>query len=113
MIKNTHLTINIKDMDVSIALYESLGFTLDNRWGNHYAQLSATGIPLGLHPTVAETIKGSGSVFLGFTADDFGAAQQLLTKNGNPYHERSEKGGKFLHFIDPDGTSLYFIQPKK
>ena len=26
--------------------------------------------------------------------------------------ERSEEGGEFLHFIDPDGTSLYFIKPK-
>jgi len=26
--------------------------------------------------------------------------------------ERSEEGGQFLHFTDPDGTALYFIKPK-
>jgi len=26
--------------------------------------------------------------------------------------ERSEEGGQFLHFADPDGTPLYFIKSK-
>jgi len=26
--------------------------------------------------------------------------------------ERSEEGGQFLHFADPDGTALYFIKSK-
>ena len=26
--------------------------------------------------------------------------------------DRKEEGGQFLHFNDPDGTSLYFIKPK-
>jgi hypothetical protein len=25
---------------------------------------------------------------------------------------RGEEGGQFIHFTDPDGTALYFIQPK-
>ena len=113
IIKEANTTINIKDIDQSIAFYESIGMIVKLRWGNHYAQLTAPGIVIGLHPTKENNLAGnSGNVSIGFTVTDFEKAKSLLSELSIPITERNEEGGQFLHFTDPDGTALYFIKPK-
>src|SRR5438552_11074636 len=111
-IKDSNVTIMVKDMDKSIAFYQSIGFTIKNRWGNNYAQLSAPGIVIGLHPTNGTSSTGSGNISIGFTTDNFEETKSLLTTLSLTPESREEEGGQFLHFIDPDGTMLYFIKPK-
>ena len=50
---------------------------------------------------------------IGFTVYDFIKAKNSLTEMKVKYEERNERGGNFIHFNDPDGTPLYFINPKK
>jgi catechol 2,3-dioxygenase-like lactoylglutathione lyase family enzyme len=111
-IKDTNITINVKDMDRSISFYESIGLTLKNRWDNHYAQLTAPGIVIGLHPASGDLTGGSGNVSIGFTTDRFDETRSHLQELSIQVIERQEEGGQFLHFNDPDGTALYFIKPK-
>lgn len=112
-IKESNVTINVKDMDKSVAFYESIGLTVKARWGNHYAQLTAPGIVMGLHPTSSDKLKeDSGNVSIGFTVNNFDEAKTLLQKLSVATTERQEEGGQFLHFADPDGTACYFIKPK-
>jgi catechol 2,3-dioxygenase-like lactoylglutathione lyase family enzyme len=112
-IKDTNLTINVGDIEKSIRFYKSIGFELKEQWGNHYAQLTAQGIVIGLHPTKDASIHiDSGNLSVGFTTDDFEGVKKTLIDLGIELSERSEEGGLFLHFKDPDGTSLYFIDPK-
>jgi catechol 2,3-dioxygenase-like lactoylglutathione lyase family enzyme len=112
-IKESNTTINVKDLDRSILFYESIGLTVKNRWGNHYAQLTAPGIVIGLHPTSDANLAGnSGNVSLGFTLDNFEESKSLLQQLSIKTTERQEEGGQFIHFNDPDGTALYFIKPK-
>ena len=111
-IKETNVTIMVKDMDSSVSFYQSLGFEMKNRWENHYAQLSAPGILIGLHPADEAMYAGSGNISIGFTSDDFENEKELLHKLSIGFEERNEKGGEFIHFNDPDGTALYFIKPK-
>ena len=112
-ILESNITINVKDMDKSIAFYESIGLTIKTRWGNHYAQLTAPGIVIGLHPTSDTNLKGnSGNTSIGFTVVDFEEAKSLLQRLSIAIMERKEEGGEFLHFTDPDGTALYCIKPK-
>ena len=112
-IKQANVTVNVKDMDRSVCFYQSLGLTVKNRWGNYYAQLAAPGITLGLHPSGNENLKGnSGNVSLGFTTDNIEETKKSLQELSIALTERSEEGGQFLHFNDPDGTALYFIKPK-
>ena len=86
---------------------------MKNRWGNHYAQLAAPGVSIGLHPTnVANLKNNSGNVSIGFTADDLEEVKSALQKLSIQTMDRNEEGGQFLHFNDPDGTALYFIKPK-
>jgi catechol 2,3-dioxygenase-like lactoylglutathione lyase family enzyme len=112
-IKQSNVTINVKDMDRSVSFYQSLGLEVKNRWGNFYAQLTAPGIVIGLHPTSDANLAGnSGNVSIGFTTDDIEETRSSLQQLAIQSTERKEEGGQFLHFNDPDGTALYFIKPK-
>jgi catechol 2,3-dioxygenase-like lactoylglutathione lyase family enzyme len=112
-IKESNVTINVKDMDQSISFYQSIGFTVKNRWGNFYAQLTAPGIVIGLHPSGDVHLKGaSGNVSIGFTTDNIEETKTSLEQLSIQATERKEEGGQFIHFNDPDGTALYFIKPK-
>lgn len=113
IIQSTNLTLNVKQLSQSIAFYESIGMKITNRWGDHYAQLAAPGIVIGLHPTNEKNVAGhSGNASIGFTTADFEGAKKLLQALGIEATDREEEGGQFIHFKDPDGTALYFIKPK-
>ena len=112
-IRESNLTIMVKDMDRSIAFYQSIGLSEKTRWGNHYAQLTAPGIVIGLHPTNENNLaNGSGNLSIGFTTDNFEETKSQLQQLSIPVTSRDEEGGQFIHFNDPDGTSLYFIKPR-
>lgn len=112
-IKDSNITINVKDLDKSISFYESIGLKVKNRWGNYYAQLTAPGVVIGLHPSSAVNLPGnSGNVSIGFTTDNMEETKSDLQKLSIETTDREEEGGQFLHFNDPDGTALYFIKPR-
>lgn len=112
-IKEANVTIMVKDMDSSISFYQAIGLTLKNRWANYYAQLTAPGLTIGLHPgnDAMEPTK-TDNISIGFTTDNFEETQSLLQSLSIDIAPRQEEGGAFLHFTDPDGTPLYFIKPK-
>lgn len=113
-LKDCNLTLQIKDMDRSISFYQSIGFQLTNRWGNHYAQLTSPGLVIGLHPTGAEFLTGnSGNASIGITTDNIAETKSQLENLNIVLEQREEEGGQFLHFKDPDGMALYFIKPKR
>lgn len=112
-IKHANLTVNVKDLDNSVSFYNTLGLELKGRWGNYYAQVTAPGVEIGLHPTSAENLKQtSGNVSIGFSTDNIEETKAFLEKLMINFTERSEEGGDFIHFSDPDGTALYFIKSK-
>ena len=113
VITGTNVTIMVKSMDASIDFYQKIGLTVQNRWGDHYAMLTASGITIGLHPS-QETNLGSGSLSIGFMIDSLENAKAMLEKNQIEYCAVEDgKAGSLVHFKDPDGTALYFIIPAK
>ena len=112
-IKESNVTINVKDLGKSISFYESIGLRVKERWSNYYAQMVSPGLIIGLHPTSDNNLAGnSGNISIGFITDNFEEAKSLLQNLAILTNERQEEGGQFLHFKDPDGTALYFIKPK-
>jgi catechol 2,3-dioxygenase-like lactoylglutathione lyase family enzyme len=110
-IHETNVTIMVKDIDASIAFYQSIGLTLKQRWENHYAMMESTGLTIGLHPGNEDKITES-KISIGFMIDAISEAKSLLDSNKIPYREDDGKSGIYLHFHDPDGVVLYFTQPK-
>lgn len=108
----SNVTIMVKDMDKSIQFYERIGLKIQQRWGDNYAMIEGPGITLGLHPGGTEK-SGSGDLSIGFMVADFNEAEALLNKNNIEItHSANDgKSGKYLHFNDPDGTALYFVEP--
>jgi catechol 2,3-dioxygenase-like lactoylglutathione lyase family enzyme len=112
-ITNANITIMTSDLDRSISFYvDVLAFDLMQRYGNHYCQVSAPGIVIGLHPADHKLIT-SENISIGFTVDDFDEARKGLSANSIQHELRTELGGDFIHFRDPDGNALYFVKPKK
>lgn len=110
-IKDSNVTIMVKDMDRSVSFYQSIGFAVKSLWDNHYAQLTAPGITIGLHPS-NDGFTGSGNISIGFATDNFEETKSLLSNLAIYSVPREEEGEQFLHFHDPDGILLYFIKPK-
>jgi catechol 2,3-dioxygenase-like lactoylglutathione lyase family enzyme len=112
-ITQTNVTIMVKDLSKAIRFYEDvLGFRLMKRYGEFYAQISAPGIVIGLHPSDGKP-NSSENISIGFTDDDFSQVKTRLEELKIQHQERSEEGGNFIHFKDPDGTPLYFIKPRQ
>jgi catechol 2,3-dioxygenase-like lactoylglutathione lyase family enzyme len=111
-LNGSNVTIMVKDMDASIAFYESIGLRLQQRWDNHYAMIEGPGITLGIHPGGDED-SGSGDLSIGFMIESLKEGKALLEKNGIKIttEDAEGKSGKYLHFKDPDGTCLYFVEP--
>ena len=110
-IKETNVTIMVRDMDKSIQFYESIGLTLKNRWDNHYAMMTTTGLTIGIHPG-GENFQGSGNTSIGFMIDHIEDVKSLLAASNILYQQEDGKSGNYIKFSDPDGTLLYFVQPK-
>jgi len=111
-LSGSNVTIMVKDMDKSISFYESIGLKLQQRWDNHYAMIEGPGITLGLHPG-GDGDAGSGDLSIGFMVPGFAKAKALLKERGIDvtHEDAGGKSGKYIHFKDPDGTHLYFVEP--
>ena len=105
----SNVTVMAKDLNKSIAFYESIGLKLKKRWGDHYAQVASDDLIIGLHPS-NENRKASSQISIGFMIDDIKDAETLLTKNNIKFKRGDGKAGIILNFLDPDGTNLYFGQ---
>lgn len=111
-INSTNVTIMVNDMDKAIDFYTSIGMELKQRWDNHYAMMTTTGLTIGLHPS-DDPNPNSGTLSIGFMIDSIEEAKTLLEKNNIPHTPQDDgKSGIYLHFKDPYGTVLYFVKPK-
>ena len=111
-ITGSNVTIMVKNIDEAIRFYESIGLTLKQRWDNHYAMISAEGITIGLHPAHSAE-NSSGTLSIGFMIEKIADAKSVLDANKIDYKEENDgKSGLYIHFKDPDGTVLYFVEPR-
>jgi predicted enzyme related to lactoylglutathione lyase len=110
-IKDSNVTVMVSDMDKSIDFYQKIGLTLKQRWDNHYAMVTASGITLGIHPKKND-IEANTQISIGFMVDDINEPKAVLEENNIEHQYFDSKEGLYLNFRDPDGTYLYFTQPK-
>lgn len=111
-IQHANITVMITDMDRAVAFYtEILGFHLKNRFGNHWADIEAPGLSIGLHPT-GRNIQRSDNLQIGLKVADLDRAVSELQNKGVTFHINSEEAAALAFFKDPDNNTLYLVQPK-
>src|SRR3989442_13184490 len=95
-IQTANVTIMVKDMNRSIKFYvEGLGLTLQQRWGDHYAQVSTSGVVIGLHPSTDKLeVKG---ISIGFGIDTIEDAENRLKELDVSYERVDDKSWIFAY----------------
>jgi catechol 2,3-dioxygenase-like lactoylglutathione lyase family enzyme len=114
------VTIYVSDMDRAVQFYtEALGFTLKERYGNHWASIDGgPGLTIGLHPATAEVPAGrQGSIALGlYLSAPIDDAVKTLSARGVRFTGPVINDDNMLSlafFTDPDGNSLYLAEMAK
>lgn len=125
-----HLTLSVQDHDRSVAWYcEVLGFRslftqTTERWRRTLCQHPDSDIVLVLHQHIPGTgahfdERNTGLDHVAFSVSDVDALlrwQERLSSLGVPYTPIADappRGGKVLHFRDPDGIPLeLFWRPR-
>uniref|UniRef100_Q01W78 Glyoxalase/bleomycin resistance protein/dioxygenase n=1 Tax=Solibacter usitatus (strain Ellin6076) TaxID=234267 RepID=Q01W78_SOLUE len=117
MYASGNVTIPVTNMDRAVKFYtETLGLKLAYRFGDHFASVELEkGLTIGLHPTSAEKPLGErmGGPSIGLElSGKIEDAMKTLEARGVKFHGVADEGkaGKFAHFQDPDGNSLYLAQ---
>lgn len=117
MFSSGNVTILVTNMDRSVRFYtETLGLRLAYRFGDHWASVElGKGLTIGLHPTREGTqpaaTKGGPSIGLELEGT-IEEAMKTLGSRGVKFEGVIDEGkaGKFAHFHDPDGNSLYLAE---
>jgi catechol 2,3-dioxygenase-like lactoylglutathione lyase family enzyme len=118
MFRGGVVTVYVNDMDRAVEFYvNTLGFTLKERHGNHWASLDGgPGLTIGLHPTTAEVPAGrQGSIALGLYVERpiTDAIKQLMGRGVNfAGPVKDDKALSLAFFTDPDGNPLYLAEMK-
>lgn len=111
-ILGSNVTIMVSDMDASVKFYtETLGFKLKNRYGDHWADIEAPEMTIGLHPA-GKDVKTGNNLSIGLRVADLQSTVQALEMKGLQFAILDDGQVSLAHFTDPDGNALYLAQPK-
>ena len=112
-LKHSRVNVMVRDMNGSIEFYSKLlGLELVNHWGDHYAEIKANDLLIGLHPS-SDKVSVGNSISIGFGVGQFDETVKSLESKGIQF--RIEKDGwiRLAHFADPDGNPLYLAENKE
>lgn len=124
MISGGNVTVYVANMDAAVQFYsETLGLTLTNRFGNHWATLESgpaywgsehggAGLTIGLHPALPKHAAPGTSGGVGFGLETYEPAEHVLSR----LQERGVRitseiiryeGGNCFMLLDLDGLPTY------
>jgi catechol 2,3-dioxygenase-like lactoylglutathione lyase family enzyme len=124
MISGGNATVYVANMDAAVQFYsETLGLTLTNRFGNHWATLesapgywgsehSGAGLTIGLHPALPKHTPPGTAGGVGFGLETYEPAERVLARlQGKGVRITSEiiryEGGNCFMLLDLDGFPTY------
>ena len=113
ILKATTAFYDVQDMDRAVKFYtETLGFPLKVRFGNHWAEVDAGSISIGLHPTEdGAPVSTDGGATVSFAVTNLEQLAENLKSKGVAVGEiRTPPRGKFLMAKDSEGNYLHFIE---
>lgn len=111
-LKHSRVNVMVRDMDKSIDFYVNvLDLELVNHWGNHYAEIKAKDLLIGLHPS-SEKVSVGNSISIGFGVTNFDETIKALETKGVQFRMEEDGWIRLAHFTDLDGNPLYLAENK-
>lgn len=118
MINSGNATIMVKDFGRAVRFYtETLGLELSSRAGDHWAEITAPGLTIGLHPWSpghGPEPGESGAISIGLEVKTIDTAVEALRNKGVTFRGpvQDNENVKLAFFADPDGNPLYLCEVK-
>ena len=115
MFQEANVTIQTTNFEQAVKFYqETLAFRIGFRNGNEWAELSMSGLTVGISPT-DQKLAGGEELSLGLNVSSLDEAKKSLESRGVNFSsgilERST--ARIIFFNDPDGNSLYLCEVKR
>ncbi|MDH3649146.1 MAG: VOC family protein [Saprospiraceae bacterium] len=111
-LKSGRVNVMVSNMDAAIDFYsKKLGLELINRYGEHYAEIQAPGLLIGLHPT-SEKVTAGNNVSIGFGVVDFDSTVEDLEAKGIECRVETDGWIRLAYFTDLDSNHLFLAENK-
>ena len=111
-LKKGRVNVMVSDMDRAVRFYtETLGLKLINRYGDHYAEIQAPELLIGLHLT-SEKITVGNNISIGFGIFDFNATVEILSSKGIEFRIEDDGWVRLAFFTDHDNNELFLAENK-
>ncbi len=106
------INVMISKMDDAIDFYtDKLELELVNRYGNHYAEIQAPGLMIGLHPA-SDKIKVGNNMSIGLGVFNFDMTIENLRTKGIDFEIEEDGWIRLAYFTDLDGNQLFLAENK-
>ncbi len=111
-LKTCRINVMISNMDKAIEFYQGkLGLELLNRYGEHYAEIQAPDLLIGLHPMAEKVVQGN-NLSIGFGVVEFDSTIEELTANGIEFKLEQDGWIRLAHFTDLDNNQMFLAERK-
>ena len=111
-LKKCRVNVMVSNMDNAVEFYSvKLGLELKNRYGNHYAEIQAPGLMIGLHPA-SEKISIGNNLSIGFGVINFDKTIENLNAKGIEFTIEQDDWIRLAYFTDPDNNQLFLAENK-
>lgn len=108
----SRVNIMISNMDTSIDFYTNkLGLKLLNQYGNHYAEIQAPDLLIGLHQKNHKTVVGN-NISIGFGVKEFDTMIINLREKGVDITIEEDGWIRLAYFFDLDQNQLLLAENK-
>lgn len=112
-LKSCRVNVMISNIDKAIEFYEGkLGLELLNRYGDHYAEIQAPDLLIGLHPITNNTTYGN-NFSIGFGVSEFDSTILDLESKGIEFKLDQDGWVRLAHFTDLDNNQLFLAERKE
>ena len=102
----------ISNMDRAIEFYqEKLGLELIARYGDHYAEIQAPDLLIGLHPASENTVWGN-NLSIGLGVLKFDSTIKELESKGIEFRLELDGWIRLAYFTDLDNNQLFLAERK-
>ena len=111
-LKTCRVNVMVSNMDKAVEFYhQTLELELVNRYGDHYAEIQAPDLLIGLHPSSEKLIKGN-NMSIGFGVVNFDATIKELESKGIKFTIEQDGWIRLAYFEDPDQNQLFLAERK-